>query len=611
MIGERQLPSEVFAPVLQVGFFGPGRLPAEDSADAEASANRVLDAIATCTRAILASDHPGRELFEGEPELRWVSDLSSDIERRWADAAVKKGWVLCPLPSLSEPLVASSTPADFAIAPAGGAAARPSGTGPSRCDILLGQSDILIAVRLDGESPTSGDAAWLRRAARDRGLPILDVGRDVDAVVTSAGVQTDWRDGLRAEIGRVLLPGYDPRRRTDAEARRAVDEFRLFVRTRKGAPFVERLYRSYESLLLLGSRRVIEQQLRSLPLPVAPSPPACESAGASAFDAVQTRLAPAREHAERLAGGYAALYRTAAVLRIALGLVAILGLFLAFYYPNVLRVLASLQTHSENEILYPAVLEFSAAINGVSVRRLGYATEMTAILCILVISFVSERRRWHHRFAAYRYIAEHLRQMPLLLPIGETIGRARAEPFASTSVDWPGWYIRMVSRSLGTPPPRMTADFVAAAKRHLRCLLADQIGFYESKSRKFDFISRRLDAMATGCFYLGVVTALLRLITAFFFADRWEFDILLNLGCLFFPSLAPFFLGLRGYGEYPKLAQRYAAMATNLRTAAAALERDDIRFADLAETSRRVAAMMLEEVGEWNVLIKGRGITRF
>lgn len=590
---------EVLRPILHVGVFARGLLVREDRVDVEASANRVLDAITTALRTISGSGYPGTELLSGEPEYRLIGGLSNDVEQLWADAAAKRGWTLCPVRPFAD----------------GESAPIAQEAGPVGCDFLLGQSDILIAVGRTDAPERSSDAVWLRRGARERGLPILDVHCGRGGGVTLVGSSGAWRQELATEIGRVLLPGYGPTRRDDIEAKRAADEVRLFFRTHRAAPFFKRLYRSYEGLLLLGSRRIVERPKASSPGQLVLPPPkvatAETTAGASPFESLEARLTPRRDHADRIAGTYADLYRTAAVLRITLGLVAILGLFLAFYYPNVLRVLASAQTRSENETLYPALLEYSAAINGGSVRRIGYAVEFTAILSVIVISFVSDRRNWHRRFATYRYIAEHLRQMPLLLPIGESVGRAPAGPFATRDVDWPNWYIRMVARSLGPPELRTTEAFVSAARRYLLDLLADQIEFYESKSRKFGFIAQRLEVMATGCFYLGVVTALLRLITAFFFPDKWQYDILLNLGCLFFPSFAPFFLGLRAYGEYPKLSQRYAAMATNLRLAAVELQREDIPFADLADTSRRVASMMLEEVQEWQILIKGQGISRY
>lgn len=549
--------SSGYRPILHVGLTVCGAAPADPW-----TAQDVLAALSDVVRSVLRSDHPGTAMIEGPPVLRLIGDLTGFEARKWGEVAEAQGWETPPVRSSG----AESTAIDA---------------------LILDQSDLIVAIGFD----RARELSWLIREARDSGIPVIAVEAGTAAVGLVEGGGA-WRATVEAEIARLLLPGGGA---TGAEASKAVGEIRAFEQDRPPAWVAHHLYRAYQRLLLVVSRSAAEARLA----PVSPS-----RLGASAppgpvpaLEIADVGIARMLDRADRLAGAYADLYRVAAILRSSLGLVAILGSFLAFYYGSVMHDLGRLVGWSGG-----------ATLDG-AVQRVGYVIDMAAILAVLAISALADKRNWHRRFVAYRYIAEHLRWLPIQAVCAVTRVRSRTRPFAPQT-DWPSWLVRATARRIGPPAASLTPEVLASAQTGLSRLLSEQIGFYESRARVFNVIAHRLSVLANTCYWLGLAALLARFGVRMCCETNDQVLLLANMACLFFPALAPVFLGLRSQGEYAKLAQRYSAMAATLTAAEGEIGREMTGAPAFTEVTRRITTTLLDEVEDWQILIKSHEISR-
>ena len=568
-------------PTLHVGLAGD--IPAGQQASFGAALSVVL---ATAAGAALDADRAGTELLSGPAVLRLVCAVSADLGDTVADVARASGWEVCSLGGLPRPGSAAAGPT-FAIAEDGPG---DPGMGLALGTILIDQSDVLILA--SGEDRQSGlvDGAWLQHEARSAGLLAIGLKGDAPDPVVLGGTG-GWQAALEATVERALLPGHDSP--TEAERLKVVAEARSFLRDAVPSGLVRAVYRAYENLLLLGSR---PPRAAIAPPPTGWSPERGDPSTLP-IETMRSLIATRLDHADRIAGVYADRYRVAAVLRITLGLVAMLGVFLAFYYANVAKN------------LFEVVARPDATFR--VVETLGYAIDVAATLAILGMAYFADRRDWHKRFIAARYVAEHLRHVPVMAAVGGSVTRLQsASRQATGSTDWPSWYIRSVIRSVGLPDARVTPAYLASVRGCLQDLLAEQIQFYVARAWKFDTIAHRLWRLANGCYWMGLVALVARLLVFVCCDGDQRLQLAASLGCFFFPALAPIFIGLRSQGEYPKLAQRYTAMADTLRKTALDLGRADNQFPEVADGARRVTGLMLDEVAEWQTLIRSHSISR-
>ncbi len=572
----------------------------------------LLEAIATTTRATAETGEPGTELFTGLPVLRLFSTLSNETARLWAGEAERNGFELCAvLPGLREQIAATQRTeaerVDFselcrsaaAVFEIDDAVAGLEGNGVAAATIILDQCDLLILLRNDRAGARHpGGSTWLLRQAQERSLPVIVVSLDAAQPIIFRNRGTAWQAALETEIKRILLvPSAAAGSTHDAAS--GAGEVRSFLADTARGSWAATLFRGYERLLAVGSAATLRPGPGANPATVNQSPAVLSRQEETDRLPVQERIDPLLRHADELASAYASSYRIAGVLRITLGFVAMLGLFLAFYFADLTR-----------DFNLPFGAQAAPGNFGTLAQGIGFGLDVAAIFAVLLISFLSDRRSWHSRFVAYRSIAENLRQMPGLALVGGTVeGLSPAPSGAGPEVDWPGWYIRTASRSVGLVSARVTPSYLGAVRAHFDHLVDDQIAFYSSRARKFDVIARRLWWLANACYWLSLIAVISRLVfTCCGLTEQTK--LVVSIACLVFPSLAPIFLGLRSQGEYPKLAQRYAAMAATLRATVKELDESDLNFTQVGDTARRTAAIMLEEVSEWRSLIKAREISR-
>ncbi len=564
----------------QVGVTGHRALPGGAGSALRGAADSLFRQVREGVLRLHAADQAATApLYRPDPPaLRCVCGLAEGADTFLAEAALDAGWTLVAV----LPFAADEFARDFPEGPArrgfhallaraavvselDGNRAR---GGEPYADIgaqVVEQSDLLLAV-WDGLPPRGpGGTGDVVAHALECGLPV--------AVLPPAGTgPAAWHGAgtMEALLAAALLPPPDP------------DGFPAAMQSDdpRAAAWAGAFVRWFERAVLLGARAAV-----SAPLPLAPLPPAPAPLGGGVL-ASEALLLPAFEPADRLAQRYAAQFRAAGLLRYGLVLPATLGAFVASFGPAPLR-------------------------------PLGLALQFLSLVAVIVFSARGGWMQSQHRFIAYRALAEYLRNARLLLPLGAGVRPPGAAVHQAHAADWTAWYGQRAVRAAGLPSLRLDAAALAAAAAFVRAQAAAQVAYLLGRARRYDALARRLQRIGVALFSCGVVAAAVR--TAAMLAGGAPTPTWFDQSALILPALAPVFLGLLGFGEYGRLATRYRAVAAELQAQVAALDAAGPNMAGLNPASpgragvlraaRRIAAVMLAEEADWQLLIKARTIS--
>ncbi len=445
---------------------------------------------------------------------------------------------------------------------------------------MLAQVDLLIVVWDGVRGHKRGGTEDVMHAALEHGIPVVWVdarqphawrllrhrtelppaaatGRaEPDRPSDAAGLQQAIRDAL--QLPAEAQPGAAGRRQP-SPLRQFYDE-RVRPRT---LAFVWPLFRD-----LVGGR-----SSRARPAAVTPvAGPAADPAGPTI-----AALEPYYDWVDRLSVRSADRYRSAFVLAF---LLAALAVAMAL-----LPVGASLDPHQ------PLATACSLV-------------ELAAIALILVIVFVGARSKWHERWIDYRLLAEMIRQLQVVAPLGG--GRPHAQvpahwsSYGHPQASWMGWYVRAIERALGGPDGVIDAERNAAHLRHLERILDAQRRFHDAASARAHRIEHRLHLLGIACLAATATSCVLHL---------WLHAAPLTFCCGFLPALGAAMAGIANQGEFRRITRRSRAMRDQLarlqadaQGMLAAAGPGQQRSAAVGRLGREIARLMITEVLDWRVV---------
>ncbi len=138
-------------------------------------------------------------------------------------------------------------------------------------------------------------------------------------------------------------------------------------------------------------------------------------------------------------------------------------------------------------------------------------------LLVVLGLFVSGRwGKYHEKWVDYRSLAERIRHLTFLLPLGSTSPAIRvpvAAQHADPSSTWVNWLFRAVVRQAGLFDARLNGEYLA----HCRALLVDdvvrgQAAYHERVARRLGTLHRRLHGVTIFLFVSALVVSLLHLL---------------------------------------------------------------------------------------------------
>jgi hypothetical protein len=630
----------------RVGVVGhrPDRLP-RDPAGLEAIRARMADILAGVAAAV--SDFAGGSdagLYSpAAPVLRAISPLAEGADRMFAEEALELGYHLCCV----MPFAQSEFEADFSLpqsaAPdalahfrdlldearqgAGLTTFELDGSSERRAEayeaagrVVLNQSDLLVVVWDGGGAGGVGGTLDTLRAAIDFNVPaiwidsrgphgcrVLRRPEDLDCLMTSGECpapssieQPDDQHHLRGTVaelvvGELSLPPDPPQEQSHLDAYLGERKPRLNL------AFAWKVFRDLldEGRLTLPRLRVadfIDQVADDWPVAEPPEFSSRRSGVAWINAALRLHYA----WSDKLADRYADAHRS------------------AFIWSSLLAATA----------VFLALLPMAAAWSHHNPRAIATAVVETGVLTFMVgIPLLAKRRRWHQRWLEYRVLAELIRELRILTPLGG--GRplprtpAHLASYGDPTQSWMYWQTRAIARDVGLPDATVSGPYVADQLTHLLDFVGapaqgragahgkprGQIGFHHANCERMERIHSRLHRLALALFTVTILGVALNLVTPLVMAHeppwmgRW-----LIVVSAFFPALGAALASINNQGEFARLQRRSRAMADGLaaiqaRLAVIADQPAGATLANVTALATQTAAMMVDENIDWRIVV--------
>ncbi|MBV8594148.1 MAG: hypothetical protein JOZ27_07605 [Caulobacteraceae bacterium] len=621
----------------RVGIVGhrPDRLP-DDAAGRAAIRRRlgeVLIAARDAVRAFAATPDAGL-YAAGEPLLRAISSLAEGADRDFADEALRLGFGLCcPMPFPREEFakdfgpeaelepesarrfarLLSGAPTIFEL---DGDRAQASAAYEAAAGVVLNQSDLLVVVWDGGDARGQGGTAHTLQEAIAYRVPVLWIDaqapfgwrllrapEDVETLGARSGPSTPENEEDRAALAvavravvdaELSLP--DPGGGDAGGQREKAETYFRQKRPALNGAVLWKLFRDgVGEFRLRWPRWRVPDFVRALEADWPGDAGGAEGEAARPAHWVNDRL---RAHyawsdglADLRADAHRSTFVVASLLAVTAVFLALLPFAMGWDHPHRIRETA-------------AVL-----------------AELVVLGAMLWLLSTAQRRRWHEHWLEYRVLAELIRQLQILIPMGG--GRPLPRTPAHLAVygdpvrSWMYWQVRAITRAVGLPTVRVTSAYTQACLDHLEALAADQRRFHAASQARSGRIHRRLHAATVGLLVVSILGVGLHL-AVFRGGVRLPPDIreavsrwLVVLSAIT-PALGAALASINNQGEFARLAKRSRSMASGFarfeaRIAGLRAELEAGRqvsgLARAAALAADMGEMMVEENVDWRVVV--------
>jgi hypothetical protein len=297
---------------------------------------------------------------------------------------------------------------------------------------------------------------------------------------------------------------------------------------------------------------------------------------------------PAFSAADRLAVYYSFLYRGAYIFNFLFAAVAV-GL-----------ALGGILTH---DIAHKGYLVFA---------------ELITITAVLVTWRRGYNREWHRRWLDYRRLAECLRHMRILAPIGSE--RPVVRPGRDLDVDeldWVNWYAWGLRRLIPVPDRVADAAYLVAIRDAVRTAeIAGQIAYHRENARMTTRLERNI--AFTGKAFLGLTAFI-----CFVFLGFVESGYVMQddkSGPSTFPLFVTFFTALlttfgsalnaiHAQGDFKTVAEQSAQTRDRLAAIDEILSAEPLSFARLSDRIETISDIMMYDLLEWQTVFRTRPLS--
>ena len=159
----------------------------------------------------------------------------------------------------------------------------------------------------------------------------------------------------------------------------------------------------------------------------------------------------------------------------------------------------------------------TVALIGARTARPGFAiAELIAIIAIIATTTIANARNWHERWIECRHMAEQLRPLRFLFPLGLALPRVRANPGAEGQeqpAPWADWLVRRIDVALGFPNAAVTPTYVEAVRRFAgQDVLEEQIRYHTAKAKRMRAADATMHGLGVGLFLLTALICALELL---------------------------------------------------------------------------------------------------
>jgi len=600
---------------LRIGVTGhrvPPKLPAQSEPPLRALLDRIL-ATTVKTAHEVESDYPGGQFANSTSEFVIVSSLAEGSDRIVAEAGLAAGYGLeAVLPfgraeyardfetpesrAAFERLLARAA----AVFELDGAADERPRAYEAAGFVMLANIDLLVAIWDGGEAAGVGGTAQIVSRAIADGIPVVRVdprqpslmqmawrrAGDLAPAHADAQPKLTFRSADEAAVALAIketlaLPEPD-------EARQSLAQY--LVETERSWNFCP----WYPLLLwVFAGRRPRLTDFR-LPSPLAETKAQWESyftilpKDRAQRPAIERILLSAFSAADHLAVFYSLVYRSTYVFNFLFAAVA------------VALALTGIFIHHA-DIKIPFV-----------------TAELVIIITILITWYYGNKLQWHRRWLEYRRLAESLRHMRILAPLGSEGPIDR--PGRNLDVDaqdWVNWYAWSLRRLIPLPDRAVDKAYLAAMREAVRSgEIAGQAQYHAENARRIAKLEVRMHH--TGQALFGVTGGLCALYIALYALgvlpkpDNPLTDLVLGAFTLLtalFPTLGAALGAIHAQGDFKTVAEQSKRTASRLAAVDKILADEPLDFARLADRIQKTSDIMMVDLEEWQTVFRTRPLS--
>jgi hypothetical protein len=281
-----------------------------------------------------------------------------------------------------------------------------------------------------------------------------------------------------------------------------------------------------------------------------------------------------------------------------------------------------------------ALLPMAAGLEG-KAQTICVLIEFVMLLGILLLFVIGRTRRWHERWMEQRLLAELIRQLRVLIPLGGGRPFPRTPThlgvYGNLSQTWMYWHMRAIARGAGIPNARVTHDYVLNCLSYIDRIVGGpdegQFKFHKDTETRSEHIAHRLHKTSAWLFGLTLFGIALHLLMELLGSAavpmgmkfeipehvRKGIDHWLVLASAFLPAMAAALAAISNQGEFARVAKRSAAMADScgrftrqisvLRSGNA---RGVLKLSQVIPLAAEIAEVMVDEVADWRVVFIDR-----
>jgi hypothetical protein len=560
-----------------------------------------------------------------EPILRLVSSLAEGADRYAAQQAIALGYELqCPLPFARDEYLndfetdasaqefnrlLDDTEHTTAILELDGSRDRASESYLAAGRVLLSQSDVLLAI-WDGEDPRGeGGTAQIVAEAGLRNILTIRIESAAPHRILYRRSGDEWdtssaaRDWLLDQLRTLLNPPRHTKKEKEEELSTSPHDY--FSEEQKwwnwGMPWIPFrnlwLFRPTKPLWTVpdfGLSGVAQW------LAVLKNSDAFSDSAIHRVD--KARLCDHFGWANGVAEYYGNLYRSAFVLNY---LFSALAVFCAFIH----YALEQLKWEGWSLVFIGA--------------------EFLLLVAIGVIYMVGRKCRWHERWIDYRLLAEYLRQLFFLIPLGPGELSSPHLPKYMSAGDpkttWMYWHYLALRREIGLVGGEYSHTYLDSVRSFLNSKdgIRGQIDYHENNAVRMEKLDSRFvgftkalfgvavaAAIAGGILQVLVLTCLLPETMSHSMAILW-FTAAIAFLATASPTLGAALAGIRSQAEFERVKKRSRAMLHTLQRICNELDgrdqpQEEISLAALNLTVAEAGQLMVDELLDWRIVFKDR-----
>jgi hypothetical protein len=227
---------------------------------------------------------------------------------------------------------------------------------------------------------------------------------------------------------------------------------------------------------------------------------------------------------------------------------------------------------------------------------------------VLLDTAFGNRRRWQERWLEYRVVAQRLRWVCLLHPLGLSVAQPPPGTSKVDKASWVNWYVGRSARSLGPPTGVAGAAYLASVTGELQEYIRYQSSYHHLSLRRLGLLEARLSLIARAALIASLfVAAALGLEVVRAGGSEsvgWKPVAILLLTIL--PATMTAMNGLRAEMDLSRLIERSAQTAVLLARINRALSSAPVTYDRLAVAASRSSTTMDNEMSEWRFVLESR-----